>query len=686
VFCWTDSTVVLCWIKGNEKSWKPWVENRVVNIRSVVPKENWFHVSGVLNPADIPTRMVKDFNEYFVDEWFSGPSFLFSHIISKEPLNSKLVKLNDVLFEAKKLSCDNFQLNHYFSDTFSNFCNFENLTDINLTLTKHDKQTDETVCLSNVIDCKRYSSLSKLILVTGFVIRFVENLKRIIQKEELVLDNALTIKEYDNSLKLWIKDEQRNVKRQSNYSKLASSLKIMEKDLLRLSGRFGNSNWCYDEKYPIYLRDSESHFTKLVILDAHEKVLHNGINSTLAFIRKTFWICKGRKSVKDVLRKCVLCKRFQGRTMLPPPTANLPSFRINHLMNAFQATGLDYLGPLYIKDNNNKDSLKVYILLLTCASSRAIHLELVPDMKIPSFLRAFKRFSARRGIPSIIVHDNFKTFKSAEVKKYMVNRHIEQKFILPASPWWGGFYERLVRTVKGGLKKILGKTFLTFEELQTTLCDIELIINSRPLTYVNEDDFGEVITPSHLIFGRDITVSNKEQPDNLLFDNEECSKRVLHIQNLLKHFWKRFRADYLNELRQKHIYVKSKSGIQPLTVGDVVLIRDDTPLPRTQWRMGKVEELVVGLDNHTRGAKLSVISKQGRRTTAYRPLQKLIPFEITNNSNNEIVKNNSTEPVNNELAKNQLETHGEVPCSSSRPTRKAAKTGELLRRIREFNI
>ena len=82
IFCWTDSTVVLCWIKGKEKSWKPWVENRVVNIRSVVPRENWFHVSGVINPADIPTRKVDDFCEYFDSTWFNGPSFLsFFHII-----------------------------------------------------------------------------------------------------------------------------------------------------------------------------------------------------------------------------------------------------------------------------------------------------------------------------------------------------------------------------------------------------------------------------------------------------------------------------------------------------------------------------------------------------------------------------------------------------------------------------
>ena len=91
------------------------------------------------------------------------------------------------------------------------------------------------------------------------------------------------------------------------------------------------------------------------------------------------------------------------------------------------------------------------------------------DMSIEGFLRGFKRFIARRGIPDIVINDNFKTFRSRDVKQYMLRQGIEQQFIPPASPWWGGFYERLVRTVKSCLKKTLGRSYTTFEELQTIL-------------------------------------------------------------------------------------------------------------------------------------------------------------------------------------------------------------------------
>jgi len=195
--------------------------------------------------------------------------------------------------------------------------------------------------------------------------------------------------------------------------------------------------------------------------------MHHGIVTTLANIRSRYWIIKGRKILKDILRKCVTCIRYQAATLKPPPTPDLPDFRLLNT-RSFQATGLDLAGPQTICTNKNTSN--VYILLLTCASSRAIHLELVCDLSAHSFLRGFRRFTARRGIPDIIVHDNAKTFRAKITKRFMVQSGIDQRFILPASPWWGGFYERLVRSVKLSLRKVLCRSLLSYEELQTILC------------------------------------------------------------------------------------------------------------------------------------------------------------------------------------------------------------------------
>ena len=77
--------------------------------------------------------------------------------------------------------------------------------------------------------------------------------------------------------------------------------------------------------------------------------------------------------------------------------------------------------------------------MLTCASSRAIILELIPDMQVPSFIRDSKRFISRKGIPEIVIRDNLKTFQLIKVKRLMLQNQIIQKFILPAPPWCGDF-------------------------------------------------------------------------------------------------------------------------------------------------------------------------------------------------------------------------------------------------------
>ena len=186
---------------------------------------------------------------------------------------------------------------------------------------------------------------------------------------------------------------------------------------------------------------------------------------------------------------------------------------------------------------------------------------------------------ARRGVPDVIVNDNFKTFKAVEVKRFMVSHGITQRFILPASPWWRGFYERLVRSVKMRLKKVLGRAFDTFEELQTILCEIEAVINSRPLACACEEDLNEVLTPFHMLHGRDISESLKLTDSVISTGLEPCKRRLLHVRKVLKDYWSRFRDTYLNELRQMNIYRKDKHGKgADITVGEVVLIKDDEPV------------------------------------------------------------------------------------------------------------
>ena len=111
--------------------------------------------------------------------------------------------------------------------------------------------------------------------------------------------------------------------------------------------------------------------------------------------------------------------------------------------------GLDFAGPLYyMNDHTDKGSRKCYILLFTCCFSGSIHLELTTGISSKTFLLALRRFICKSECLKIIVSDNFKSFKSGEVKSFVASKGITWNFILERFPWWGGFYERLVAIVK----------------------------------------------------------------------------------------------------------------------------------------------------------------------------------------------------------------------------------------------
>ena len=146
---------------------------------------------------------------------------------------------------------------------------------------------------------------------------------------------------------------------------------------------------------------------------------------------------------------------------------------------------------------------------------RAIHLELVEDMTPAQFLACLRRFIARRGKPDEIISDNVLQFevtknainlawenfvKDPDVISYINERRIEWRFIIELSPWMGGFYERLISITKMALKKSIGKLCLTSIQLQTIMTEIEAVVNSRPLVYVNNEvEHRTIITPMHFL-------------------------------------------------------------------------------------------------------------------------------------------------------------------------------------------
>ncbi len=299
-----------------------------------------------------------------------------------------------------------------------------------------------------------------------------------------------------------------------------------------------------DSKTPMFLK-SDNHYAKLLIEDCHSRLFHNGTRETLNLLREKYWILRGKEKTKNILRHCVLCKKIEGLSYKPVFSTNLPEFRVDD-SPPFTHTGIDFAGPLIVANNEN---VKCYVCLFTCAVTRAVHLELVESLDVKSFILAFRRFCARRGLPGTIISDNAKTFKSAskEIRKlvrspklheHLTSQGVKWKFIIELAPWQGGMWERLIRSTKRCLVKFIGRSLLTQSELGIILVEIESVINSRPLTYVYDDSEGlsYPLTPSQLINGRNLQRLPSEGHYKIISTYESLSERARYHRKILTQF------------------------------------------------------------------------------------------------------------------------------------------------------
>ena len=196
------------------------------------------------------------------------------------------------------------------------------------------------------------------------------------------------------------------------------------------------------------------------------------------------------------------------------------------------------------------------------------------------------------------------------------------------APWWGGFFERLVKQVKSCLRKTLGRSKLSFDELTTILVEVEAVLNSRPLTYLYSDDVEEPLTPSHLVIGRRLLTLPVEllQIDHWDFgDHLTATKRSRNFADRIQHFKRRWRREYLVELRGLHRPKGKNVTLPPVRINDVVILHDQGTSQKAFWKLARITDLIKGKDGKVRGARVLVAEK---KTLIERPLQELFPLEV----------------------------------------------------------
>ena len=225
--------------------------------------------------------------------------------------------------------------------------------------------------------------------------------------------------------------------------------------------------------------------------------------------------------VKGILHtSCEKSKCYRTQPLPPPPAAALPEFRTEG-SKAFHTVGVDFAGPLEYKVSK-KIKAKSYVAFYTCATTRAVHLDLLTDMTAGEFKQSLTEFIARRGNPVKMVSDNGKTFvttvkwldkliQNQLINDYLAKMNIRWQFNLFRSPWWGGFFERLVGLMKSLLRKAVEHANLTNKQLKEVLTTVEATLNNRLLVYLEDNVELPSLTPNGLIHGMNISLASRRE-------------------------------------------------------------------------------------------------------------------------------------------------------------------------------
>ena len=450
-FYWVDSMTTLFWIR-RERKWKQYVVNRVKEIRRLTSRDLWKHCPGHLNPADLPSRGVSGDKLLNNSLWWEGPPFL--------------------LLTEDEWPC---KVEPYYNDSVACQELVKNPSELTHVLAVNSKLTPN---LEAIINCSRYSSLTRLLRVTAFVFQFVRGFRQLSLDGPVSPNIHLVAEDLQYAELSWVCHIQaKSFVKELEYLRSPGNqpaptyvqqfgLFLDDNNVMKCKGRINNSTVSLEEKNPIFL-PAKHPLIKLLVMHIHQQAKHGGVNITLTTLRERYWILKGRQIVKSILRSCVVCKKLEGLPYASPCPPDLPACRVSD-DPPFAHTGLDFAGPLYVQESTDRgNDTKVYMCLFTCASTRAIHLELTRGLNVDSFLLAFRRFVGRRGLPATLLSDNATTFRSSskeiqsicrssEVFHYLTNNRTSWKFIVPKAPWWGGFWERMVQTVKRSLRKVVG--------------------------------------------------------------------------------------------------------------------------------------------------------------------------------------------------------------------------------------
>lgn len=614
-FMWSDSAIVLYWLRKSPSELKTFVANRIADIQTMTQSNRWSHVSSTDNPADIISRGIAP--KYIIGHrlWLKGPTWLSAP-------QQDWPKPKVLVDETARKAISNE------AKTRKNVLSIY----VNISIEK-DLLTH------------RYSSWAKVVRITAYVFRFVENCRARMNGGRTF--GLLTVAEKARGRNFWFIQAQRKAYKleiecirsgDDHYPPRSTIIglrpTIDSEGLLRAAGRIGKANRSYDQDHPIIL-PPKTRITFLLLDEAHQATGHGGTQAMMAYIRNGYWISCLRRECKVFRSRCIKCIRESKKTV-QQIMGDLPSVRVQPA-RAFKFSGVDFAGPINLRlsDKNNHRTrskandpeLKGYMVVFVCMVTRAVHLDAVTGLTAEKFLEAYTRFTSRRGIPEMLYSDNGTNFvgasnildkaantwppdvekmikdtwKSSCVQQHVVNKGTTAwKFIPPGSPNQGGLWESAVKSMKYHLRRVAGTQKYTYEGLCTLLAGVEACMNSRPICAMSDDPEDVTpLTPAHFIIGESLRLPVQAKT---IAAPRSALEHFKGLQFLIQSFWKEWSEDYLNALMQRPKWKKEYENIR---IGQLVLLQNEN-LPPTYWSMGRVVEVAKGSDGCVRSATVKV--------------------------------------------------------------------------------
>ena len=604
IFYFTDSEIVLAWLKTEPSLLQTFVCHRVVQILELSNPNQWSHISTKENSSDISSRGANPSQLLDFPLYWNGPSFC-SLPVNEWPRNnsSQVIDISD-LPEVKKHKT------------------------VLITSSSSDY-------LIEVIT--RCSTLCKMKRVFAYWLRY----KQII-KYHIKITGRLSVMELNSALVECIKITQYHYYKDeinliSANKSLTSSLRklspfLSNDGVLMVGGRLEFSSLPATSKHPMLIH-AKSHLALLICNYYHTYSGHASIATVQSLIQLRFWIPHLRSLLKRCAFNCIRCFRLQAKPKAPFMSP-LPPARVQ-ISPPFYHTGLDFCGFFEVKESNrrNAKTYKAYAAIFICFATKAVHFEIVSSLSTDAFIASFNRFSSRRGLPHTIYCDRGTNFIGAsrqlkEIQQWIKDNHdiifsslaakqVNFKFNCPSAPSMGGLWEGNIRIAKNHLYRQISSTKLTYEELETVFVRIEAIMNSRPLTYLTAtpDDGTDYLSPGHFLIGRPIL----SFPEYLIREDISLTSRWQRLSQMVQSFWNRWSKEYLHTLISRNKWTTKSTNISS---GQLVLISDIKTSPLS-WPLGRVIEVYPGQDNVIRVVKVKTLNGN-----YIRPVNKIVVLPV----------------------------------------------------------